>query len=33
MRLQPAPIPHRGPMTKKERREAMRFKQGWETIR
>jgi ribosome-associated heat shock protein Hsp15 len=28
MRLQPAPIPHRGPMTKKERREVMRFKRG-----
>lgn len=33
MRLQPAPIPHRGPMTKKQRREVIRFKQGWETIR
>lgn len=28
MRLQPAPIPHRGPMTKKERREVIRFKRG-----
>lgn len=28
MRLQPAPIPHRGPMTKKERRESIRFKRG-----
>ena len=33
MRLQPDPIPHRGPMTKKQRREVIRFKQGWETIR
>jgi ribosome-associated heat shock protein Hsp15 len=28
MRLQPAPIPHRGPMTKKQRREVIRFKRG-----
>jgi len=28
MRLQPAPIPHRGPMTKKQRREVIRLKRG-----
>ena len=28
MRLQPAPVPLKGPLTKKQRREMIRFKQG-----
>ena len=28
LRLQPFPVPHRGPMTKKERRQTIRFKRG-----